>query len=276
MLAVVPRRVKVQVAALLAAAALLQALPWLLLAAHPLPAALLQAALVLLSGAVAWCLWPRFSVGVPRALRGLLPAPAGQPVRLSFDDGPTAGLSEAVLDLLARHRVRASFFVLVHKARANPSLVRRIVSEGHLLGLHGEDHRSPFFRPETELCESLARGRSELAALAGAAVDLYRPSHGRKTPALLRAVRRAGLRLCMWDLGVWDTDAPPAEVLLARLRAATPGRGGPGRPPPVVLLHDGLGDSPSAPPHGEPLLRALERWLPEISAPDRPGRAGSG
>jgi peptidoglycan/xylan/chitin deacetylase (PgdA/CDA1 family) len=219
-----------------------------------------------------WCLSPDWQWGTRHLLAKDLPDFSRQRVRLSFDDGPTPGLTDAILDLLAEQGVRASFFVLLPKAKAQPELLRRIVAEGHLLGLHGEDHRAPFFRSAADLGSSLARARAELQALAGQPVTSYRPSHGWKNLALLRAVKQAGLRLSFWDYGVWDTDAPPVQALLCRLRAvcgATAKRR-PGEQSPVVLLHDGRGDPTGLPVHTGPLLSALAAWLPSVVVEEKP------
>lgn len=213
-----------------------------------------------LLGYALWCLLPDLQLGISPSLRGDLPCPPGQRVRLSFDDGPSPGVTDAVLDMLAAHGLRASFFLLSHKARNHPALVRRIIAEGHVLGLHGADHQPVLFQSEAALTAKLRRARDELAHLAGQPITLYRPSHGFKNHALLRALRRLDLRLVMWDFGVWDTDAPPPAVLLRRLRRCTTQP--PGGLPPIVLLHDGRDDEPGPPVHHRSLLTALSAWLP--------------
>lgn len=269
-LAVVPPAVKLRVAVLVTLGVLVWASLGVLGWALPAVRAVLwgvQAALLVLGAYVGWCLWPRVRTGIGPALHGELERPAAQTVRLSFDDGPTPGVTDAILDVLQAEGVRASFFVLSPKARAHPALIRRMVAEGHTVGLHGEDHRAPFFRSSADLGGALARARAELAAIAGQPIDLYRPSHGWKNLALLRAVRTLGLRVCFWDYGVWDTDAPPRDVLLTRLRAITPAAPLPPHAPgPVVLLHDGRGDEPGAPPHAQVMLAALRAWLPAVRA----------
>lgn len=261
---VVPPIVRIRVAVAVLASCALSCLPWLLLAGHPERPPWMalsgQIVLVLLGLYIGWCLWPRWQWFIPKTLRGSLPIPKGQRLCLTLDDGPTPGLTDAVLDLLRDRGLRASFFVLLPKARENQRLIRRIVTEGHLLGLHGEDHRAPFFRSADELAASLMRAKQELEALAGEAIELYRPSHGWKNVALVRATARAGLKFCFWNIGVWDTDAPSLPTLLARLRLVSSGlRDGQPRPP-VVLVHDGLGDIPGVPPHGSVLLAALIEW----------------
>lgn len=253
-LAVVPGIVQLRIALAVALALLLLLSPQLLLPRAPLLALALQGALLTGLAYLMWCLWPWLRLGTEVAEPALPP----QPLRLTFDDGPTPGVTDAVLDLLRDHGLRASFFVLVPKARAAPALIARMVAEGHVVGLHGEDHRAPFFRSTGELAATLGRGRAALAALTGRPVELYRPSHGWKNLALARALRRLGLRCCLWDLGVWDTDAPPEDVLLTRLRAAAAAS-----PQVTILLHDGRGDEPGPPPHADAMLAALRRLLQE-------------
>lgn len=268
-LRVVPAKVKRRVAVLLGAALLALGLGLCGLRPWPAAQAVVAAGAMLAGGYFGWCRWPRWQWGIGRRQLGVLPQPARQLVRLSFDDGPTPGVTDAILALLAQAGVRASFFVLVAKARRHPDLLRRIAAAGHTLGLHGEDHRLPWGRSTKELAAVLGQARAELAQLAGqpvTAIALYRPSHGIKTLALVRAVRLLGLRLCFWDYGVWDTDAPPAAVLLRRLRAVTPTAAEPA-PGPTILLHDGLGDLAAAPPHAPSLLAALQTWLPELVRP---------
>ena len=272
-LRVVPGSVKVRVALILLTALAGLALGLWGLRQWPALQAAAGGGLLLGGGYAGWCRWPRWRWGIGPQCLGELPQPPGQRLRLSFDDGPTPGVTEVVLELLAQAGVRAAFFVLVDKARRHPALIRRIVAAGHTLGLHGEDHRLPYGRSADELTAVLGRARAELAKLAGQPlerIELYRPSHGIKTRALLQAVRRVGLRLCFWDYGVWDTDAPPPAVLLRRLRAVTPRDREP-PPGPTILLHDGLGDLAGVPPHAAPLTAALRQWLTELPRAAPPG-----
>lgn len=265
-LRVVPAVVQLRIALTLFAALAGVALGLLVLRRWPSLQGLAAGLLFAGGGYFGWCRWPRWRWGLGPQLLGEQPQPPGQQLRLSFDDGPTPGVTDKILDLLAQTGVRAAFFVLVAKARRHPELIRRIVASGHVLGLHGEDHRLPWGRSAAELVAVLGRAAAELAQLAGQPIALYRPSHGIKTRALLIAARQLGLRLCFWDYGVWDTDAPAAAVLLRRLRAVTPTAPAP-PPGPTILLHDGLGDLAAPPPHAGALLTALETWLRELPHP---------
>ncbi len=262
-LSVIPGVVRLRIALIVAAALALTLSPWALFSAWPVRAAAAQLGLSLLGLYVGWCFWPRLCFFIAPADRAQLSAQPEELVHLTVDDGPTPNVTDVLLDLLRQQNLRASFFVLLPKARTHPLLIRRIVTDGHILGLHGEDHRAPFFRSPTELRDSLGRARRELEAIAGIPITLYRPSHGWKTLSLLRAVRAAGLRLCFWDYGIWDTDAPPTEVLLRRLSTLTPLCRSQKRRP-VILVHDGRGDAPEVPAHAAPLLAALRSWLPKV------------
>ncbi|MBL9040574.1 MAG: polysaccharide deacetylase family protein [Myxococcales bacterium] len=263
-LRIVPWTAQAKVAALIVLMVTALLLPWWYVTAY-WPLWLLAEGL--LTGALLYLLWCRIPLGyllIPTELQGKLPQPEGQPLLLSFDDGPTEGLTDRVLDLLRAHGVRASFFVLLAKAERHPALIRRIVSEGHLLGIHGEDHRLPLGRSRIELRESLRSCQEQLSQWTGQPVQLFRPSHGVRTRALLAALRDTGLRLCLWDHGVWDTDAPDPQTLLWRMRAVWSLGEKAGRPR-VLLLHDGRGDELGPPPHTDSLLLALAELLPELA-----------
>lgn len=261
---VVPIGVRIRVGAYAATGLLIALLPWMLVPSSSRLSTLWSALILGLGAYVTWCFWPRWTWGVGHDTMAQLPIIDGQRYRLTFDDGPTPGLTDRILDLLAERRVQASFFVLVAKARAQPALIRRIVNEGHVLGLHGEDHRSPFRRSAEDLHASLARALADLEQLAGQPVTLYRPSHGWKNLALLRALRRLPLKISNWHHGVWDTDAPSADVLTARLWRVTPQADATACP--IILVHDGLDDDPGLPRHAASLLESLRQWLPATTA----------
>lgn len=252
MLKIVPGRVKIKVSLWILLALAFVFSPWIL----PLPLSFRAGLFAVILGAglyALWCFWPKWSWGL-RTTRL-----TATPVHITFDDGPTPGLTDAVLDILKAQKRQASFFVLVDKVERAPALIRRIVDEGHILGLHGQDHRLPFFRTTKDLKASLGLAKQKLETLAGRPVALFRPSHGWKNPALVRAVHELNLQFCFWDWGVWDTDNPPAADLSRRLERAqylaqTSQKG-------VILLHDGLGDDLPPPAHSEVLKTVLKTKL---------------
>lgn len=209
-------------------------------------------------GYIGWCFWPKAQFFVQNSHL------SGDPrlgLHLTFDDGPSEKTTRELLAVLRKKQIKVSFFILVGKAQKHPELLREMVRDGHTIGLHGFDHRLPFFRSKSALLKSLGDAKRELERLSGVPVTLFRPSHGFKNVALVRAVRQLGLNFCFWDAGVWDTDNPSIEILLGRIEAVKSiARAYPSRPM-TLLMHDGLGDLQAEPPHATVLLNCVERLL---------------
>src|SRR5262249_29622871 len=108
----------------------------------------------------------------------------GRCVALTFDDGPDPEVTPAVLDALARHGARATFFSVGRCVEARPELAHRILAEGHELGNHSWRHSSwePFSTPRAQIAE-MERGERALAKIAASgAAPLYRAPFGVKSP----------------------------------------------------------------------------------------------
>lgn len=156
-------------------------------------------------------------------------------VALTYDDGPHPSHTPAILDVLASFQVSATFFVMTPAARAHPQVVRRILSEGHRIGLHGPDHQSLLGMSTRQAVESVKRARDELEQITGTAVRLYRPPYGHHTPRQARAIKRLGLELLLWSSDGLDWIDRPAEDIAQHAAASVfPGA--------VLLLHDDRAD----------------------------------
>lgn len=157
---------------------------------------------------------------------------AGRRVALTFDDGPDPQRTPAVLDLLARQGVRATFFVVGARAEAHPELVRRMVAEGHVVGNHSYTHSWRFpLRSHGRTMEELRRTGEVLHRITGRQPRLFRPPFGVTNPTIARAVRRLGLDPVGWSIRSLDTMGQSPERVAARiLRRLHPGA--------VILLHD--------------------------------------
>jgi peptidoglycan/xylan/chitin deacetylase (PgdA/CDA1 family) len=175
---------------------------------------------------------------------------------ITFDDGPCAD-TPRVAEILRHHDVKATFFVLAENARRHPDALRLLAAEGHTIAIHGVTHRKVHRDDEATVARELTEATSALRALGVEPARLYRPPHGLKSPATLRAARRAGCELWAWSRGIWDTDRPAPEILVERAtRFARPGM--------VLLLHDGRGDEER--PDIEPMLAALPRIIGRLRA----------
>lgn len=197
-----------------------------------------------------------------RALGTLTHVATDEPaVALTFDDGPHPDYTPRLLEILARHGARATFFVVGERAVAHPELVRRAAAEGHALGNHTWSHAQlPDLRG--------AERRREIARCAAAiappgAWPIFRPPRGRQTlPSRIDAAIMGQL-VVAWSAHAEDWRRHDADWLAARLAARL-------RPGAILLLHDAIWDAlePGVEDRG-PLLESVDRLLGEASAHTR-------
>jgi peptidoglycan/xylan/chitin deacetylase (PgdA/CDA1 family) len=174
---------------------------------------------------------------------------SGDAVALTFDDGPHPVHTPHVLDVLARHGVKATYFLVGERAARCPKLVERIFAEGHGLASHTYTHRElPRLRRE-ELEWELATTRKLLREMTGRDSNLVRPPRGRVSPLVLLRIRSLGYRLVHWSRTYSDYRQDGREALLQRVMAEPPVARD------IILLHD------NNPYTGEVLHEILPRWL---------------
>jgi peptidoglycan/xylan/chitin deacetylase (PgdA/CDA1 family) len=155
----------------------------------------------------------------------------GQRICLTFDDGPDPAITGEILDLLARHSVKATFFVVAQRAGRNPDLVRRAVSEGHAVACHDLNHSVlSNFRLNGALTRDIRRARQILAGITGRTPLLYRPPVGLTNPHTHRALRALGMCCVGWTAAGREGGN--------RIEAGIRRISGFARPGAVVLLHD--------------------------------------
>ena len=182
----------------------------------------------------------------------LVAPPRPREILLTFDDGPNPIATPRLLAVLARHEVKATFFMIGSFARREPALVREVAAAGHTIGNHTETHPWLQFQPETRILQELSTCNQVLEDILGAPVTLFRPPHGARRPAVLRIARSLGLYTVNWNVIVQDWKPDSASAILARLdtRIARIRRRGLAS---NVVLHDGGHTS-----LGEPRLATVE------------------
>jgi len=136
---------------------------------------------------------------------------------LTFDDGPNPVWTPQLLDVLAEHDVKATFFLLGSHAQAEPRLVRRIVEAGHLIGNHSWSHPNLAVTFPKLVREELTRTIDLLEQIAGAPVKYFRPPFGARRPAVLRIARELGMTPVMWNAMTSDWNEPSADKIVLDL-----------------------------------------------------------
>ncbi len=160
--------------------------------------------------------------------------PAGEQrtLYLTFDDGPHPAHTPALLDLLAAHDAKASFFLVGREVERHDALARRIASEGHTLGNHSYSH--PVFESLTldQQMEEIDRTERLLHGIDGRSRHAFRPPRGVLTiPMLARLVGRRH-RIDYWSYDSLDYSRRPVPELLETIQRHPP-RGGD-----IILMHD--------------------------------------
>lgn len=149
---------------------------------------------------------------------------------LTFDDGPSDGLTPALVELLNASKVRASFFMLGKNVDRHPELVNMVRAGGHHIGSHSYRHLHAWKASPLALWNDTRAGASAL----GQAIHqgfFYRPPYGKLVLPNLAHVLLAGGRLAWWTVDSTDT-WPSVRPVFSVIEALSAERGG------VVLMHD--------------------------------------
>ncbi len=178
----------------------------------------------------------------------VLPRPA-KVAYLTFDDGPNPGKTEAILAILRRERIRATFFVIGKQVEIYPETLEEVIADGHELANHTYDHDYRAVYSSTEAFRgSLDKNAEIIARQRGRLWKTLRAPGG--SPNMPRETKRRlaeqGYRWYDWDISTADTAAsPPAtsEQMLTFVTKQLEHRGS--EKELIVLMHDGATASPT-------------------------------
>ena len=185
---------------------------------------------------------------------------------LTFDDGPNPAWTPQLLDILAAHHVRATFFMLGQYAKAEPILARYIADAGHLIGNHSWSHPNLALAAPARVREELRRTKDTLEQIIGKPVRYFRPPFGARRPDVLQAARRMGMTPVLWNAMTSDWSETSADRIAAHLIDKIDGLESRGRAANIVL-HDGSHRNPTA--NREPSVNAAAKLLTRYAASHR-------
>lgn len=150
-----------------------------------------------------------------------------QKVYLTFDDGPTPGITEQILDTLKEFNAKATFFCLGKQVEAAPELFARLRAEGHQVGNHTYSHPNGWKTTAFHYLKNVLQAERFIDT------DLYRPPYGRITRGQAAAIR-SRYQLVMWDIitGDFDLNATPEDCIERVEKHLAPGS--------IIVMHDSI------------------------------------
>jgi peptidoglycan-N-acetylglucosamine deacetylase len=153
-------------------------------------------------------------------------------IALTYDDGPNDPHTMKLIEVLDRHAVRATFFMIGRYVRQRPDIAREVARAGHVIGNHTLTHPLLIFESAAPTRMELVECRTALTDAVGEHSDLFRPPFGGRRPATLKVARDLGLATVMWNVTGYDWNALSAAHVEKKVTEQIHGGD-------VILLHDG-------------------------------------
>lgn len=179
--------------------------------------------------------------------------PNAKVIYLTFDDGPWVTYTQQILDILAEHDAKATFFVVGEMAQQHMGLIKKEYEAGHAVGNHTWNHADLTTLSDAGIHEDLL-SVGKLLGEYGA--PCMRPPYGSTNDRVRAITKEAGYRTVLWTDWAVDWEQPPVPQLMNYLKEATEGR--PPGPPANILLHDGGGDRPNT---VEAVRQMIPKWI---------------
>lgn len=169
---------------------------------------------------------PRFLQKIYKSLIWELPNETNT-VYLTFDDGPTADVTDAVLDLLAKYDAKATFFCLGKNVENEHNLFSRILNEGHQVANHTYQHKNGWKTSNSQYLKDVKRAEQFIQS------NLFRPPYGKIKSKQIQRLR-GDFKIVMWSVLTRDYDQKltPEECLRITLKKIQPGY--------IFVFHDSL------------------------------------
>ena len=151
---------------------------------------------------------------------------------LTYDDGPNDPYTGHLLEVLARHDVKATFFMIGQFVEKRPKIAHDVCDAGHIIGNHTYTHPNLIFVSEADLRQQVLRTQKAIADNACGNATLFRPPFGGRNPRTFGVIRSLGLTPVMWRVTCYDWSPTSPEKVVNHARRQIKGGD-------VILLHDG-------------------------------------
>src|SRR5882672_9574492 len=146
----------------------------------------------------------------------------GPYIAMTFDDGPSATLTPKLLDLLAAHHIKATFFVIGENVAEHPEIVARAAREGHEIANHSWSHPNFGKMSDESVRRQLHQTDDAITNATGKHPTLLRPPYGSITAREQRWIHNEiGYDIMLWDVDPNDWKLPGPAVVRARILKET-------------------------------------------------------
>lgn len=155
-------------------------------------------------------------------------------VYLTFDDGPTPGITEWVLDVLKEHDVKATFFCIGNNIEKHPDIFQKVVEGGHAIGNHTYNHLNGWNTRNAQYLENIAACKQAIEKRCEGKTKLFRPPYGKIKSSQADAVLAQGYKIIMWDVlsADFDQGITPQKCLRNVIKNTREGS--------VIIFHDSV------------------------------------
>ena len=139
-------------------------------------------------------------------------------VALTYDDGPNDPYTGQLMDVLARNRVHATFFLIGRYVKQKPQMVRALHQAGHLIGCHTMTHPKLMYMGSKRIRAEIGDAAALIEDIIGDRVRFFRPPFGARNPAVFHVAAQLRLTPVLWNVTSWDWKAKSAAEIELRLR----------------------------------------------------------
>jgi peptidoglycan/xylan/chitin deacetylase (PgdA/CDA1 family) len=175
---------------------------------------------------------PKPAIAKPRWENMILRGPTGgNRVALTFDDGPTPGVTDRILDELKQRGLHATFFMIGERVAAAPDLARRVLAEGHDVANHTNTHPKLSDLSNAQAAREIQQAQDIFVEVLNHRPEWFRPPYGELRADQTQLVHDLGMRIVMWSVDPRDWSQPGEDQILSCiLRDTTAGS--------IILCHD--------------------------------------
>ena len=169
-----------------------------------------------------------------------------QSIYLTFDDGPTPGVTEEVLRILKNFNAKATFFLIGKNVVLYPEITQTILNEGHNIGNHTHNHLNGWQNDTKSYLENVMQAETTLPF-----TRIFRPAYGKITRKQAHLLMQKGYSIVMWDVlsGDFDPDLSVEKCYTKVMQHTSDGS--------IVVFHDSLKARSKV---LEVLPKVLQKW----------------